>query len=72
MSSRDLATFRNHARKMADAPGPTPGERALWRQLAAEVDQYLAADGPPAEPETEPEVVEDLFGDPAVEPPAAV
>lgn len=52
----DLTRFRDHARKMAAQPhivnrdgqglvvstfGPTDGERALWTQLADEVDAYL-------------------------------
>ena len=80
----DLTAFRDHARKMAEAehkpecrgtiedrwgssrvwPNPecsgcnSAEDREWFRRLADEVDAYLAA----------PAVVEDLFGDAAVEP----
>lgn len=47
---RDLITLRDHARSMAElvepspmtlVPPPTPEERALWAQIADEIDDYL-------------------------------
>lgn len=58
----DLTRFRDHARTMAGppvAPGcPAAADRALWLQIADEIDAYLAG----------PAVVEDLFGEYAAEP----
>lgn len=42
----DLTAFRDHCRKMAGpavAPGcPAAAARALWLQMAEEIDAYLA------------------------------
>jgi hypothetical protein len=58
----DLTRFRDHCRKMAGsptAPGcPAASERALWLQMADEIDAYLAA----------PLEAVDLFGETTVEP----
>lgn len=58
----DLERFRDHCRKQAGppvAPGcPAAAERALWVQLADEIDAYLAG----------PVEHVDLFGDASVEP----
>jgi hypothetical protein len=45
----DLTTFRDHCARMGGNVTSrnrhlTPGERALFRRLAAEVDRYLAGD----------------------------
>ena len=48
----ELTRFRDHARKMSDADDSPPAERALWAQLADEIDAYL----------TSPPEDVDLFG----------
>lgn len=62
----DLTTFRDHCRKMAaDQRAVIPwtaAERALWTQMADEIDAYLAT----------PTAVEDLFGEVTAEPQTAL
>ena len=41
-----LASFRDHAKRMADDPETSPADRCLWLQLASEIDDYLDADDP--------------------------
>jgi hypothetical protein len=58
----DLTSFRDYCRKMAGppvAPGcPAATERALWLQMADEIDAYLAT----------PHEAVDLFGEVTTEP----
>ena len=39
-----LAAFRDHALRMAGDPTTPDGDRRLWEQLAAEIDDYLDVD----------------------------
>lgn len=41
--SRELLTFRDHARTLALMERATSDETALWTQLADEIDQFIAA-----------------------------
>jgi hypothetical protein len=44
MPDRELTTLARHARTMATRPETPPAERRLWRQIADEIDTYLAGE----------------------------
>lgn len=50
-----LITTRDHCREMADRATTTAGDRALWTQLADEIDTYLE--------QTRTSPAEPLFGE---------
>lgn len=40
-----LKVTGKHAREMSENPGCTESERALWAQIADEIDAWIAGDG---------------------------